>query len=335
MLKDIKTIIISRTDAIGDVILSLPLAGVLKKENPNLKVIFLGRNYTEDIIKSSNFVDKFISWDIIGQLPRQEIIEQFKALNADAIVHVFPNKEIAKIAKQAKIKYRIGTSHRIYHWFTCNENVKLGRKNSSLHEAQLNVKLLSPIVNNTDFELSELSEFYGYPSSKTIKKSLEEILDSEKFNLILHPKSHGSAREWGMGNFEKLVDLLDASKYKIFITGTEKEKAAIGTLLGHPKVYDLTGQLTLEELISFISNADGLVAASTGPLHIAAAFGKKAIGIYPPIKPMHPGRWAPIGKKSAYLVIDKTCEDCRKGGFCTCIQEITAEQVLLKIESDA
>jgi len=67
-------------------------------------------------------------------------------------------------------------------------------------------------------------------------------------------------------------------------------------------------------------------------LHIAAAFGKKAIGIYPPIKPMYPQRWAPIGKKADFLVINKNCNDCKKDGVCHCMQEITAEQVIRKLE---
>jgi len=331
MIQKINRIIISRTDAIGDVILTLPIAGILKKENPDLQVIFLGKNYTEHVIKASRFVDEFISWDSIKDLDFRNQINFFKQLNADAIVHVFPNKSIAKIAKQTKIKYRIGTSHRPFHWFTCNKLLNLGRKGSNLHEAQLNIKLLEPLKINTDYPISEIVKFYGYPSKQELPKSLENKLDSQRFNLILHPKSHGSAREWGIENFKNLVDLLPTDKFKIFITGTEKEKELIGDLLNHSKITDLTGQLDLEEFIAFISNSDGLIAASTGPLHIASAFGKKAIGIYPPIKPMHPGRWAPIGLKADYLVIDKTCNDCRKGAFCTCIQEITAQQVVNKL----
>ena len=331
MIQKINRIIISRTDAIGDVILTLPMAGILKKEKPNIEIIFLGKDYTEHIIKASKFVDKFISWDSIKDLKLSKQIDFFRKLNADAIVHVFPNKTLSKIAKQAKIKYRIGTSHRPYHWVTCNKLVNLGRRKSNLHEAQLNIKLLGSLKINTDYPISEIERFYGYPSKQELTKSLENKLDPNRFNLILHPKSHGSAREWGLENFEKLVDLLPTDKFKIFITGTEKEQKLIGNLLKNPKITDLTGQLNLEEFIAFISNSDGLIAASTGPLHIASAFGKKAIGIYPPIKPMHPGRWAPIGNKADYLVIDKTCNDCRKGAFCTCIQEITAQQVVTKL----
>ena len=47
-----------------------------------------------------------------------------------------------------------------------------------------------------------------------------------------------------------------------------------------------------------------------------------AIGIYPPIKPMHPGRWAPLGINTEVLVQEiSECDDCRKTMDCHCIRE--------------
>ncbi|HEY4784419.1 MAG TPA: glycosyltransferase family 9 protein, partial [Bacteroidales bacterium] len=89
----------------------------------------------------------------------------------------------------------------------------------------------------------------------------------------------------------------------------------------------ITGQMSLSDFISFINHADGLVAASTGPLHIAAAMGKMAIGLYAPMRPIHPGRWSPIGVKGKYLVIDKQCNKCQNSLDCECIRMITPASV--------
>ena len=89
--------------------------------------------------------------------------------------------------------------------------------------------------------------------------------------------------------------------------------------------------MSLKELIAFIQKADGLIAASTGPLHIAAVSGKIAIGLYPPIRPMHPGRWAPIGKKAEALVKNIYCSDCRGSLNCKCLTEISPEEVKSKL----
>jgi ADP-heptose:LPS heptosyltransferase len=331
----LNTIILSRTDSLGDVILSLPIAGAIKKHNPKIKVFFLGRTYSKIIIEISDFVDEFLNYDEISKKSNSEQNKIFKDLNADAIVHIFPNKEIAKLAKKVKIPHRIGTSHRIFHLLTCNIRPNFTRKNSDLHEAQLNFKLIEPLGIKKVYSLDEIPELYGYNNFPYLDKKLENLLSKKRFNLILHPKSKGSAREWGLENFSKLIELLPENKYKIFITGTHEEATLMTDFLEKfkDKVTDLTGRMTLSELVSFISKSDGLVAASTGPLHIAAATGIKAIGLFAPMKPIHPGRWKPIGKQADYLVIDKEdCTDCKKGGVCSCILNISPNQVLEKLK---
>lgn len=139
----------------------------------------------------------------------------------------------------------------------------------------------------------------------------------------MHPKSRGSAREWGLDNFSGLIALLPKDRFKIFITGTKTERELLQPLFGsHPHLVDLTGRLSLAELMAFVARTDALIAASTGPLHLAAALGIHALGIYPPIRPMHPGRWAPVGPGAAVFVKKEDCEACRKTGDCTCMRDI-------------
>ena len=340
-----KRIIISRTDNLGDVILTLPLAGVLKQYFPDCTIIFLGKSYTRPIIGACEFVDEFLDWNELSSIPacpagrqhpclsgRQAAssISAIIALKADIILHVFPDKEIQKLAKKAKIPVRIGTSHRLYSWLYCNKLVHYSRKSSNLHEAQLNLKLLEHLGITRHYTLSEIPSFYGL--TKLTSSQADEPTSSRAgnvFKLILHPKSKGSAREWGLENFSRLIELLPEDKFDIFITGTKQEGDQMQEFLEKHKnrVTDMTGKLTLPELLSFINAADGLVAASTGPLHIAAALGKKVIGLYAPMRPIFPQRWAPIGTHATFLVLDKKCNDCRRSGNCECIRSILPEEV--------
>jgi heptosyltransferase III len=331
-----KTIIISRTDSIGDVILTLPMAGVLKSMNPDCRIVFLGRAYTKAIIESSRFVDEFADWDQISVLTQEQQIEVFKKLNADAIVHVFPNKQIAKIACKAGIHYRLGTNHVLQHWFYCNHLVSLGRRNSKLHESQLNIELISKITGITQFPLCDIPKYYGMEAKGSINDAISGRIDKPRFKVILHPKSKGSAREWGLENYSKLIELLPADQFQVFISGTKDEASRMQDFLDKHKgrVEDITGVLTLPEFMKFISLSDALVAASTGPLHIASSLGIMAVGLYAPMRPIHPGRWMPVGNKAHYLVLDKKCSKCRKHGICECIQAVRPEKVaeLLKAE---
>ena len=354
-----KRIIISRTDNLGDVILTLPMAGILKQRFPDSTIIFLGKKYTKPLVDACEFVDEFVDWDELSsiQLPASLPVRQagsissFIALKADIILHVFPVKEIQKLAKLAKIPLRIGTSHRWYSWLYCNKLIHYSRRKSNLHEAQLNLKLLEPLGIRKEFLLSEIPSFYGL--TKLASSRVDELTSSSAhqlisssvsesggqrsvFNLILHPKSKGSAREWGLDNFSKLIGLLPEVKFRISVTGTKEEGALMKDFLyqHRNRINDMTGKLSLSELLAFINSCNGLVAASTGPLHIAAALGKRAIGIYAPMRPIFPARWAPLGKHATYLVLDKKCEKCRRSGDCECIRAITPEEVAEKLYNE-
>jgi heptosyltransferase-3 len=333
-LQNNPVILISRTDSIGDVVLTLPMAGIIKKQLPASKIIFLGRNYTRDVIALSEHVDEFLSYDDVLKLSPEEQIIIFKKLNATHIIHVFPVKNIAFIAKKAGIKNRIGTTNRLWHWFTCNIKIKLSRKNSDLHEAQLNAKLLAPFNIHTNYSIEELAGMYGFTKVPTLDDQYEKLIDHSKTRVILHPKSKGSAREWGLDNFSNLISEMDKTKFTVYISGTQHEGELVKTLLQqHPEVIDLTGKLSLQQFIAFINHCHVLIAASTGPLHIASALGKQAIGLFAPMRPIHPGRWKPIGVKANYLVLDKDCVDCKNNNDCQCIKNIKTQAVIKMIES--
>ena len=121
------------------------------------------------------------------------------------------------------------------------------------------------------------------------------------------------------------------------LPGTEEEGIEIRKKIQfdrYKNLKDMTGKLSLNELISFINSCDGIIAASTGPLHIASALGKLSIGLYPPIRPMHPGRWAPIGNFSSFIVKDKNCSKCRSKQRCKCLESITPEEVRDRLNSE-
>jgi ADP-heptose:LPS heptosyltransferase len=325
-----KRILLSRTDSIGDVVLTLPMAGVLKGNFPDCQIIFLGRTYTKPVIELSEHIDLFVNYDDILKMDHQKQVEFVKDLNLDIFIHVFPVKEIAQLAKAARVPIRVGTRNRLWHWFTCTNLIKLSRRNSDLHESQLNIKLLSFLGIKTDIGLDVIKECYGFLRVKPLGNELfTNLLDKTKKKVILHPRSKGSAKEWGLENFSKLIQQLPQQEFQVFISGTKEDGIQLEQFISqNPTAIDITGKLSLNEFISFINMCDVLVAASTGPLHIASALGKKAIGLFSPMRPIHPGRWAPVGNDAHALVFDENCDQCRSGKNCNCIQKIDVQKVV-------
>jgi heptosyltransferase-3 len=330
-MPELQKVVLSRTDSIGDVVLTLPLAGYLKSIIPDVLIYFIGKKYTHPIIDACVHIDFFLDKD---DLLAQPLILQ--ELNADVIIHIFPDRQIANLAKRANIPVRIGTGHRLFHWLNCNRLVNFSRKNSSLHESQLNFLLLKPLGFSMVPDLNRVPELYGLERFEESEKQSLLFLFPSKIKIILHPKSKGSAREWPLSHYHKLIRLLPGSKFEFFITGTEQEGIAVRSELpeiyDNTSVHDMTGKLSLAELISFIRSSDLLIACSTGPLHLAAAAGIHAFGIYPPMRPIHPGRWGPVGKRSKTFVLDKNCNLCKNSQVCACILSITPEQIAMEVQ---
>lgn len=293
----------------------------------------MGRSYTRDVVALSSHVDDFINYDELESLPAQEAAKHLSGYKADCFVHVFPKREIARLAAAAGIPLRVGTTSRLYHWLTCNRLLRLSRRNSPLHEAQLNMRLLQFTGIDTNIALNQVPALYGFDRLPAADNGMLELLDSRKFNLILHPRSKGSAREWGLDNFTKLIEALPPERYRIFVSGTAQDAESMTDFLKHPRIHDITGRFSLREFIAFIHLCDGLVAASTGPLHIAAALGKKAVGLFSQCRPIHPGRWAPLGIHAGWLVMDRECPDCAAGKDCDCIRNINPNEVIRKLEA--
>ncbi len=310
------------------------MVGILRQHYPSSEILFLGRSYTRAVGESCEHVDRLLAWDEVADLGSNDQADFLKSQDADVIVHVYPRPEIASAARRAGIRNRIGTSHRYYHLWNCNRLVGFSRRKSGLHESQLNVELLKPLGIETIPDLEDVPALYGLTKVGPLAADLAALLTPGKLNVIVHPMTSGSSKGWSLENYARLMRTMLEEKYSIFVTGTDSDGAIIGDRLpfARANVTSLVGRLTLTELIGFIGAADSLVCGSTGPLHIAAALGKCAIGFYMPIGIAHPRRYGPVGLNVHPLLYDPDCVRCRDGLDCDCLQGIPTSAVLEVLE---
>jgi len=330
----ISRILVSRTDSLGDVVLTLPLCSLLKATYPTHHIVFLCRDYARPVVEACPSVDTVLSYDELAALAPATRTHRLGALGLEAVVHVFPRKDVAHWAQQARIPVRIGTRSRLYHWTTCNRRPALHRKNSPLHEAQLNVLLAASLLPGLPqpVPLVTLAQNLRLIPRVPLPVAIaQEVAATQRPLVVLHPKSAGSAREWPAENYVALAHRLHQYGYQTVITGTTAEADRLGPhrqALHQANALDLMGRLTLAELIALLAQARALVACSTGPLHIAAGLGIRAVGLYPPIRPMHAGRWAPLGANVRVLERPGPCNACRKSPqSCACIAALMVNDV--------
>lgn len=321
-------ILISRTDAIGDVCLTLPACQALKVAFPAAKLTYLCKAYTKEVVACFEPINQILTLEeleIATPVQRNQLLGNF-----DVVIHLFPNKAVAKWCKAAKIPKRIGTAHRLFHLFTCNFRPRFTRKRSDLHEAQLNFKLLAPLGIQTIPSLDQMNRHLAFLPHGT--QDLSD-LNKEDQIILLHPKSNGSGVEYPIEKYIELAEILAQKGYRIYFTGTEKEGALFRHQIpSHPHIKDATGLWDLKSFISVISKSKALIACSTGPYHIAGLTGIKAIGLFAQRKPIHPGRWAALGRQAQALTSEGVCENCAAGKECRCIEEISIQAISYALE---
>jgi heptosyltransferase III len=327
----IKKIIVSRTDNLGDTILTLPLISKLKEIFPDSKIDFLIKEANSELFKGYPGIDSLVLFDEFKSF--SEKLSFLKKEKYDLAITVFPRFEIALLFYLAGIKLRIGTGYRGYS-FLFNKRVYEHRKSADKHESDYNLNLLKPITDDFSYE----KRFY-FSYNDAELKLLSNKLSAYKLNLsskyiIIHPGSKRSAKDWSAGNFTELLKNLISNfpDFKFVLTGT-KEESLITTKLkmdaeNSYKVVDLAGKLSLKELMILIDNSSLFISNSTGPIHIAGALNKNILGFYPNEVPMNDIRWRPLSENAVILKPDST------GGKMDSISPVKVLDEAKKILSD-
>lgn len=326
-------ILVVRTDRIGDVVLSLPMVTVLRRNFPSARIDMLLRSYTKELAEGYPGLNRTLTYDDDGKpRPFFEVLKELRSAPYDLAVVAFPRVRIALLLFLAGIRVRVGTGYRWYS-FLFNHRVYEHRKTAEKHELEYNLSLLRSVgceyESSPEFSLAIPSN--AVEKSREVKRELG-ILDSDEL-AVLHPGSGGSARDWSPVNFAKLASGLSKRGMKVVVTGGPGEERLVDKVVegAGNEVSPLVNRFTLIELAAFVKDADLFVSNSTGPLHIAVAVGTPVIGFFPPIRACSRERWGPYtSKKIVFVPNAAECARC-KGGSCKgndCMDLIRVEDVL-------
>lgn len=311
-----KNILVVRTDRIGDVVLSLPLAGIIKKRYSDCRVTFLVRKYTSDVVTNHPYIDDVI---ILSENDNRILIREnisiLKKKKFDTAIIVHPSFRIALILFLSGIKTSIGIAYRWYS-FLFNKKVFEHRKNAKKHELEYNVSLLNkigideqPSPNNVSFDLNVDADNLEIVQSKL----MDSWVDLDKPIVILHPGSGGSAVDLPVEKMAMIVkDLSANNNINLLITGTEDEHKLCESISSGTDAKNLAGMFDLLQMISLISLCRVFISNSTGPLHIAAALGKLVVGFYPKIITCSKERWGPYTTKKIVYLPEIECSNCTR-----------------------
>ena len=334
LYKEFQRILIVRTDRIGDVILTLPMIKVLKRQFPSVKISMLIRQYTAEIVKHHSHVDEMVFYDRHHQpVPFFHLLALLRSKKYDVVFHTHPRFRVALLTWLAGIPIRVGTGYRWYS-FLFNKKIYQHRKDARYHELEYNLNLLEAIdcpVVGTD--VTPAISVRPADAERVQQELIGLGVPADQRVVILHPGSGGSARDWSAEKFGELGGrLAGLDNTKVVVTGGKEEHDLVSRVcdkIGN-SVTPLVDVFNLSEFAALAQRASLFIANSTGMIHVAAAVGTPVIGLYSQITPLSAARWGPYTKNKTIfspVSMPVDCQKCDGRTLCECMESIPVDEV--------
>ncbi len=292
-----------RTDKIGDVVLTIPSLRALKKAFPSAKLTVLVAAGTRELVLGLPFVDEVLSLDqYVGVGGYLRLVIDLYRRRFDLAV-VYHTKYWTNIlCTIAGIPERLGYKNDKC-GFLLTKPVKDHRSLGEKHEVEYCLDLLKKIgIHSNDLSLE-------LPVDRTAEEWTNDLWDRYSLHLrpvvVLHPDASCPTRRWPPQSFARLAERLTLELgVRVVIVGARSARGIAVDIIDHfhEQLLDLTGQVSMAQLISLFSRSRLVISNDSGPAHIAAAVGTPLITLFMRTQPgINPERWKPLGK-SSYLI---------------------------------
>lgn len=351
-LENVKKIAVLRANALGDFIVTLPALKAIRTAYPDAEIVLLAKpwhkeflvagrtpvnrviivpvkkgirtepNKAEDQEEINNFLLKMQSeqFDVVFNF-------QGNGVSANPFIKQFAAKVTAGLTSAESEKLDFSLDYYYYQ----SEVVRY------LEVAQL----IGAAVQDFEPEIKVLES-----DEQEVNKFLRAL---SKPMIVLHVVAADIRRMWPIENYIKLAEELNQKDFEIVFTGSDEDRIAVGEIINKMNFAPINacGNFSLGGLAALLSHAALMIAADTGPLHLARAVGVLTIGFYWAPNLIN---WGPITRRSHRPLISwrMACPLCgivpndpypfephtdvcdHKVSF---VQDITAEQVLKEVDA--
>ncbi len=334
-----KRILITRTDRLGDVVLSTPVIRHMRKLFPDAYIAFMVKPSNREVVINDPYLDEVIVYDkSMEQKSLWNTIRfalRLKKKNFDTAIALHPTNRVHIMMFAAGIPRRIGYNRKLPWLLT--DRVPHEKQSGEKHEVDFNFELLK----NAGFDTSRAERSPYIVTSDDDKRVVDSVITDSGLgdNIVaIHAGASCPSKRWSPENFASVADKV-SEKYGsdiVLVGGDETSEFSGAVIAGmKTKAVDLTGMLLVGELAEFLSRCRGFISNDSGPGHVAVAVETPVVAIFGRKDPgLSPKRWGPLGIKSVFLHKDVGCHECLAHDCdkeFACLSAITPEDVLLAV----
>lgn len=294
-------ILISRMSAIGDTILTMPVACALRKHFPDAHLAWVVEKKAAPMIRQHPMVDRvielergwFTSWRGI-----RDVRKTLKPLRFDVSIDCQGLTKSALAGWLSGAKTRIGYAG------------KYGCELSRL----LNNTLISPVFTHVTDRSLELLIPLGITSPAVnwmlpIPEAARNWASRWRRGIptarlaVLNPGATTHSKMWEADRFGATARYL-AVRYgyhSVVVWGNSQERAMGEQIVTHSEgTAVLAPDTDLHHLAALVARSDLFLSGDTGPLHMAVAVGTPTIGLYGATRPGDSGPYRQVAIQKAY-----------------------------------
>jgi lipopolysaccharide heptosyltransferase II len=325
----VKSILVVKLRAIGDVLLSTVVLKSLRSAFPNARIDFLTERPSREVVEGNPDVDSLMVFD--GKRESGAgLILKVRRRRYDMVIDLFGNPRSALVTLGSGARYRVGYR---FGWRKYCYNLVTEPRGDQLHNTDFNLDALRRI------EIPVLESLPQFPVPGEAQDFAGAFFEKEnlvhKKVIALNPGGGWSTKRWRIPQFAALGDRIAASYGAeiliIWGPGEETMAGEIRRLMSARA--SLIPPSNLKQLGAILSRCALVVTNDSGPMHIAAAVGTPVVAIFGPTNPELQG---PVGVPSEIVQnLNLVCLGCNYTKCPIgnpCMEELGVEAVFQGVE---
>ena len=285
--------LIVRLTALGDILHTLPAVAALRHAHPKARIDWVVERKWLPVIEGSPALDEVIPFDRRSAWGAVECVQRLRENRYTCAIDFQGLYKSSVLAALSGAPRRIGFDR---NWareggaamFYTERVIPAGR-----HVAELNYSL-SEQAGASRPAAPEYPLRVPAGGAASVRSRLHDSGITGDY-IVVGPGGSWRAKCWPTERFGELCREMEqrTSMRVVVIHGPGEKSAAEEVLRAAAPAQPIVVPTTIEELMGLLSHARGLIAADSGPLHLAAALGTPVVGLFGPTDPARNGPFAP------------------------------------------
>ncbi|MFC2130884.1 glycosyltransferase family 9 protein [Bacteroidota bacterium] len=271
-LKGFKSIAIIQTAFLGDVALALYLSETIKKFYNEIDLTFVTTPAAASFVSCAKSIDHVITYDKRGLHSGLHgikfIAEDLRERNIECIFSPHRSLRSTLVTYLAKPRYSVGFDKNAMS-FLYKKRVKYRR---GVHETERNASLLSAFNDTKDLQNINYAVELDIPDDdKTFienKLSNKGIKESDKI-IAVAPGTVWETKRWLPEYYGVVINKLSENGYTPILIGSKDDRALAEEISAKIGAVNLSGEISLPQLIYFLSLCCLTITNDSAPTHFA------------------------------------------------------------------